>query len=127
VNSMSALQVAAITVTALYGIVSLVGGTIGYINKGSIASIVAGGIAGVLLLICAVGVPRLPAWSLGGAMLIALLLAGRFAGTLMKSQDSLGETLSKGPGITAVVMIVGGVLVLIVSALALAMGSQPRQ
>jgi uncharacterized membrane protein (UPF0136 family) len=122
VNNLPAMHLAAAVVTGLYGLISLVGGIIGYMKANSVASLVAGGICGILLILCAVGIPRLPTWSLGGAMVIALALVGRFGGTLMKSQDSFSDLMSKGSGITAMTMIVGGILVLAVCGLALAQG-----
>ena len=54
-NNTPTVQVIAAALTALYGVISIVGGYIGY-TKGSNASLIAGGIAGVLLLVYAAGV-----------------------------------------------------------------------
>jgi len=124
-NGIPTMHMVAAIVTGLYGLISLVGGTIGYIKASSVPSLVAGGIAGLLLILCAIGIPRLPTWSLGGAILISLLLVGRFTSTALKSEGPLSEFLSKGAGITAVVMIAGGLVVLVVAGLALATGAQP--
>ena len=41
-----------IIATLIYGIVSLVGGLIGYFKAGSKVSLISGGISGILLLVC---------------------------------------------------------------------------
>jgi uncharacterized membrane protein (UPF0136 family) len=116
------VQVIAAGITALYGLISILGGYIGF-SKGSSASLIAGGIAGILLLVCAGGVYGKPAWALSGAIVVALALVGRFVGTLFK--EPIGQVLNEGKGITAYVMIVGGVSVIVAAALAL-MAAEPR-
>jgi uncharacterized membrane protein (UPF0136 family) len=115
----------AVAITALYGLASIVGGILGYVGAHSVVSLLAGGIAGVLLLLCAAGVFYAPAVSLGGAIVIALLLLGRFLPRLVKERNQLGEFVSTPIGTVAVTMVIGGVLVIIFSALALATRSSP--
>jgi uncharacterized membrane protein (UPF0136 family) len=110
---------------ALYGIISLVGGIIGYVRADSIASLVAGGISGVLLLLCAAGVFYQPAVSLSGAIIIAVALLGRFVPSLLQQREKLGEVLNTMKSTVAIIMVVGGVLVVLCSALALATRSSP--
>lgn len=69
----------------LFGIVTLVGGVIGYTQAGSVASIVAGSISGIILLICAGGISKGNNLAAVGALVIALLLGGRFMVTLVKN------------------------------------------
>jgi uncharacterized membrane protein (UPF0136 family) len=113
------VQLIAAAVIALYGLVSLVGGILGYLLKGSTASLVAGGIAGVLLLACAGAAFRQPFWSLVGGIIVALALLGRFAAVTVRHREELGAFLNEGSGITAYVMIVGGGLVILAAGLAL--------
>jgi uncharacterized membrane protein (UPF0136 family) len=112
----------AVVVTALYGIVCLVGGILGYVRADSMASLVAGGISGVLLLLCAAGIFFLPAVSLGGAIIIAVALLGRFVPILIRQWDRFGESNSP---IVALVVSIGGVLTIVVCALALAAKAGP--
>jgi uncharacterized membrane protein (UPF0136 family) len=112
------MHLVAATVTALYGLTALVGGIIGYVKAGSTASLIAGGISGVLLLLCAIGLRWLPFWSLGGALVIAVLLVARFGMVAMRRQEE-ADFLSSGPGITALVMILAGLAVIVVAVLAL--------
>jgi uncharacterized membrane protein (UPF0136 family) len=113
-------------ITGLYGLVALVGGVIGYVNKGSVQSLIAGAISGIVLIICAVVVPRWPFWSLVVSLIVALVLAGRFGMVLVGKRDQLGEFVGTVGGITAVVMVTGGALVIIATLWALLAGpSQP--
>src|SRR5438132_10299795 len=98
----------AAVLTGLYGVVSLTGGIIGYVRADSVPSLVAGGIAGVLLLICAAGIFYMPALSLGGAIVIAVGLLGRFLPLLIQQ---------RGKGMVALIMVSGGVLVILVAGL----------
>jgi uncharacterized membrane protein (UPF0136 family) len=115
----------ALGVTALYGIVTLVGGIIGYVLANSMPSLVAGAISGVLLLLCAAGVFYLPAVSLSGAIVIAVALLGNFVPGLLRQRGQMAESLTTFKGMVPLIMVIGGVLVIIVSALALATRARP--
>jgi len=115
----------AAVITGIYGLISLVGGIIGYAKAGSVASLVAGGISGVLLLLCALGVFRLPVLSLAVALVVALALAGRFASVLAQHRDDLSTYLATTGGAVGLIMIAGGILVVILAAIGLAVKSPP--
>ena len=115
----------ALGITALYGIVSIVGGIIGYVRADSRASLIAGGIAGVLLLLCAAGVFYRPALSLGGAIVISIALLARFVPNLVRHRDNFGEFLTTPAGVVTLLMVIGGLLVAVLSALALATRASP--
>jgi uncharacterized membrane protein (UPF0136 family) len=118
-------QLIAAAAMAAYGLISIVGGILGF-AKGSNVSLAAGGVAGILLLLCAIGVFRnFPVPSLIGAVLISLLLVGRFTIVLAQHRDDLGQHMGTTAGIVGIVMIVGGVLVLLLSGLALVTESRP--
>jgi uncharacterized membrane protein (UPF0136 family) len=119
-NGVPATYWIAVALVALYGLVSIVGGILGYVGAQSVASLVAGGIAGVLLLLCAAGAFYAPAVSLGGAIVLAVLLLGRFLPSLIKERDQMGEFVGTTKGAVTLAMVAGGVLVIIFSALALA-------
>src|SRR5438445_10534819 len=116
------VQIIAAGLAGVYGVIALVGGCVGYARKGSTASLIAGVISGLLLLLCAAGVCFRPGPGLIGAMVIALALAGRFASVLAQNSSRLPTWLSEGAGVTAYIMIVGGVLVLVAGGLALLAG-----
>jgi uncharacterized membrane protein (UPF0136 family) len=114
----------AVAIIAVYGIISITGGTLGYILAASKPSLIAGGISGLLLLLCAAGVFYLPAAALGGAIVIAVALLGRFVPSLYR-QGGDPEKLGTTKGIVALIMVIGGVLVIAFAAWALATRSNP--
>jgi uncharacterized membrane protein (UPF0136 family) len=117
---MPMLHVTAVALTGIYGLISLVGGTIGYLKANSAASLVAGGVSGVLLLLCAFGITRWPVPSLIGAIVISVALAGRFA------PKALGMA-EKAAGPVDYVMSLGGVIVVVACLLAMFLASKPPE
>ncbi len=61
-----------------FGILTIAGGILGYVKAGSMASIIAGSISGVLLLLAAWLMPEHQAAGLIIALIVSLLLAGQF-------------------------------------------------
>jgi uncharacterized membrane protein (UPF0136 family) len=62
----------------IFGILTIAGGVVGYVKAGSVASIIAGSIAGVLLLVAAFLLPEHRATGLATALIVSLLLAAQF-------------------------------------------------
>ncbi len=62
----------------IFGALTIIGGIIGYVKAGSLPSIIAGSITGVLLLIAGSLLPQHRAVSLATAFVISLLLAAQF-------------------------------------------------
>jgi uncharacterized membrane protein (UPF0136 family) len=62
----------------IFGLLTIIGGLIGYLKAGSTISLIAGAIAGLLLLTAAYLIPNNLAVALGIALVVSLLLAGRF-------------------------------------------------
>ena len=62
----------------IFGLLTIAGGIVGYIKAGSVASVIAGAITGVLLLVAAFLLPAHQAWGLGTALIVSLLLLGYF-------------------------------------------------
>ena len=62
----------------VFGILTIAGGVLGYVKAGSMASIIAGSISGVLLLLAAWLIPEHQAAGLIIALIVSLLLAGQF-------------------------------------------------
>ena len=69
-------------VTRLYfltfGALTILGGVIGYVKAGSVPSIIAGAITGVLLLVAGTLLPEHRAAGLAAAFIVSLLLAAQF-------------------------------------------------
>jgi uncharacterized membrane protein (UPF0136 family) len=108
---MTTLQKAAVGVTAAYGLIALTGGLIGYVKADSLASLIAGGGSGVLLLISAAIARQKPKGGLTTALIISVILVGRFV--------KASFTGDGGVSTVAAVMIAGGLAVVVTAALAL--------
>jgi uncharacterized membrane protein (UPF0136 family) len=73
----------------LFGILTIIGGVIGYASKGSVPSIVAGTISGVLLLVAAILLPGNITAGLVIALIVSILLAGRFVPAFLKTGNAM--------------------------------------
>lgn len=89
----------------LYGLLSIVGGVIGYKTAGSKVSLISGGISGVLLLVGGIASFLGQSWGLILATIITAILIIVFIARLLKTKKFMPAGL----------MIMGGVIVLIVT------------
>lgn len=71
----------------IFGVLTIIGGIIGFTTKGSVASIVAGSISGILLLGGAFMLPNNATAGLAITGVVSILLAGRFVPAFIKSGD----------------------------------------
>lgn len=103
------IQTVALAVTAGYGLLSLVGGIIGFKKAGSRASLIAGGVSGLLLIGSAVLAASNPVAGFVLACVVSAALIARFAKSAF------------GPGAKPVgrVMVFGGLAVLVTAGLSL--------
>jgi len=62
----------------VFGALTIIGGIVGYIKAGSVASIIAGSITGVLLLVAVFLLPEHRMVGLATALIVSLLLAAQF-------------------------------------------------
>jgi hypothetical protein len=104
----------------IYGLTSIGFGIYGFIltseeGKPSYASLIAGGVAGVILLACAVGMYYRPLIASLGAAVVSIALLGRFMPAVVHYMNGSASEVKP----VALVMTVGGLIVLLVSALAL--------
>jgi uncharacterized membrane protein (UPF0136 family) len=104
---------------ALYGVVSLVGGIIGYVKANSVESLIAGGISGILLLVCAGLVFRKSCVALGCIIAVSIALLTFF---LPKALNPPTDPAKEGAAARAIGMSAGGVLVLLSAGFALSGG-----
>jgi len=89
----------------LYGLLSIVGGVIGYKTAGSKVSLISGSISGVLLFIGGIASFLGQSWGLILATIITAILIIVFIARLLKTKKFMPAGL----------MIMGGVIVLIVT------------
>lgn len=69
----------------VFGALTILGGIVGYVKAGSVASIIAGSITGVLLLVAAFLLPEHRMAGLAIALIISLLLAAQFMPKLLRT------------------------------------------
>jgi uncharacterized membrane protein (UPF0136 family) len=69
----------------VFGALTIIGGIVGYLKAGSVASIIAGSITGVLLLVAAFLLPEHRTVGLATALIVSLLLAAQFAPKFLRS------------------------------------------
>ncbi len=65
-------------ISLLFGLLTIVGGVIGYIKAGSTASLIAGGVSGTLLILFTLMYIKQKAWAVYGILAVSVLLFARF-------------------------------------------------
>jgi uncharacterized membrane protein (UPF0136 family) len=91
----------------IFGLLTIVGGVIGYVKAGSTASIIAGAISGIALIVAAYLLPGNVVLGLIIAGLMSLLLAGRFIPAFIKT----GKVMPAG--LMAILSAVGVVMAIV--------------
>jgi len=84
-----------------YGILSLVGGVIGYLQAKSTTSLISGGISGVLLIVMGILQSQSIVWARAVAIAITVLLIIVFIVRLAKTRKLMPAALMIGAGIIA--------------------------
>jgi uncharacterized membrane protein (UPF0136 family) len=90
----------------VFGVLTIVGGVIGYVKAGSTASIIAGAISGIALIVAAWLLPGNPAVGLIIAGLVSLALAGRFIPAFMRTGTLMPAGLMAGLSLIGVIMAI---------------------
>jgi uncharacterized membrane protein (UPF0136 family) len=85
----------------IFGLLTIVGGIMGYVKAGSTASIIAGAITGVLLIVAAFLLPEHRVAGLATALIVSVLLAGQFAPKFFRT----GKVMPAG--IMSVLSVIG--------------------
>ncbi len=99
---------AGIIAAIAYGLLTLIGGTVGYVQARSVPSLVSGLVSGVLLLLCALLWMRGIPWAAGGAIAITLLLVIVFIVRYAKTRKPMPSLLMIGAGVTAAIVMLAG-------------------
>ena len=92
----------------IFSVLTVAGGVVGYVKAGSVASIIAGSVTGVLLLVAAFLLSEHHAIGLATAFIVSLLLAAQFVPKFIKT----GRVMPAG---TMSVLSVIGIIVAIVA------------
>ena len=91
----------------IFGLLTIVGGVIGFVKAGSTASLIAGSISGIALLVAAFLLPGNVVLGLIIAGLVSLLLAGRFIPNFIQT----GKIMPAG--LMAVLSAIGVVMAIV--------------
>ncbi|MGI9088527.1 MAG: TMEM14 family protein [Chthoniobacterales bacterium] len=90
----------------VFGLLTIAGGIVGYVSKGSMASIIAGSISGILLLVAAFLLPSHVVIGLALAAVVSLLLAGRFVPAFLKTGSFMPA------GLMSILSVIGLIMAL---------------
>jgi uncharacterized membrane protein (UPF0136 family) len=92
----------------VFGLLTIAGGIVGYVKAGSVASIIAGSITGVLLLVAAFLLPEYRAAGLATALIVSLLLAAQFVPKFLRSGTVMPA------GVMSVLSVIGIITAIVV-------------
>ena len=91
----------------IFGLLTIVGGVIGYVKAGSTVSIIAGAISGIALIVAAFLLPTNVAVGLVIAGLVSIALAARFIPAFMKTGKMMPA------GLMAILSAIGVVMAIV--------------
>jgi uncharacterized membrane protein (UPF0136 family) len=90
----------------VFGFLTIAGGVLGYVKAGSTVSIIAGAIAGLLLLAAAFLLPGHHAAGLLIALIVSLLLAGQFIPKFMRTGKMMPAGLMSALSVIGIIMAI---------------------
>jgi uncharacterized membrane protein (UPF0136 family) len=90
----------------VFGILTIAGGILGYVKAGSVISVIAGSISGILLLLAAWLMPDYQAAGLIVALVISVLLAGQFVPKFFSTHKVMPEGLMSVLSVLGIVVAV---------------------
>ena len=91
----------------IFGVLTIVGGVIGYVKAGSLPSIIAGAITGVLLLVGGALLPEHRAIGLATGFVVSLLLAAQFVPKFIRTGRAMPA------GMMSILSVIGLVVALV--------------
>src|SRR5262245_46358802 len=92
----------------VFGLLTIAGGIVGYLKAGSVASIIAGAITGVLLLVAAFLLPDHRVAGLATVLIVSLLLAAQFVPKFVRT----GRVMPAG--VMSVLSVIGFIAAIVV-------------
>ena len=91
----------------VFGILTIAGGIIGYVSKGSVPSIIAGFISGILLLAAGFLLPQYHTAGLILALLVSVLLAAQFVPKFIRTGKAMPA------GVMSILSVIGIIVALL--------------
>lgn len=91
----------------IFGLLTIVGGVMGYVKAGSTTSLIAGSISGILLLGAAFLLPSNIVVGLALAAVVSLALAGRFVPVFLKTHQIMPA------GLMSVLSVIGLIVAIV--------------
>src|ERR1041384_3425837 len=91
----------------VFGLITIVGGLMGYIKAGSTASLIAGSVSGILLLVAAFLLPNYLVAGLALAGLVSIALVGRFVPAFLNT----GKVMPAG--MISVLSVIGVIMAIV--------------
>ncbi|PYJ07149.1 MAG: hypothetical protein DMF06_16565 [Verrucomicrobia bacterium] len=91
----------------IFGLFTIVGGLMGYIKAGSTASLIAGSVSGILLLVAAFLLPNYLVVGLALAAVVSIALAARFVPAFLNT----GKVMPAG--IISVLSVIGVIMAIV--------------
>ena len=91
----------------VFGILTIAGGVIGYVKAGSMPSIIAGSISGIVLLVAAFLLPDHVVAGLAVGLIVSLLLAGQFVPKFIRT----GKTMPAG--MMSILSVIGIIMAIV--------------
>jgi uncharacterized membrane protein (UPF0136 family) len=90
----------------IFGLLTIVGGVMGYAKAGSTASLIAGSISGILLLVAAFLLPGQMVMGLALAAIVSIALAGRFVPAFIKTGNLMPAGLMSVLSVIGIIMAI---------------------
>ena len=90
----------------IFGALTIIGGVIGYVKAGSLPSIIAGSITGILLLVAGWILPANRAAGLVVGLVVSLLLAGQFVPKFIRTGKVMPAGLMSILSVIGIVMAI---------------------
>ena len=92
----------------IFGALTIIGGIIGYVKAGSVPSIVAGAIAGLLLIVAAFLLPDHRTTELATAFVVSVLLAAQFVPKLIRTGNVMPAGLMSILSLIGIIVAIVG-------------------
>ena len=90
----------------VFGILTIAGGIIGYVRAGSMPSIIAGSISGILLIVAAFLLPDHLVAGLVVCLVVSLLLAGQFIPKLIRTGKAMPAGMMSVLSVIGIIMAI---------------------